>query len=371
MVIRDDRRLVGLKLIYLFATRIVAWLRLSRREAGWKDAEILMLRHQLDVALRANPTAKRKPTWTDRAFLALVCGLLPRERLAGLRLLVTPGTLLRWHREILARRWAEKSRRAKPGRPPIRRNIRALVLRLARENDSWGYRRIHGELAALGITLAPSTVWEILKKAGIDPAPRRTGPTWAAFLRSQAQAILALDLFTADLLDGTKVSVLAVIEHATRRVRILGATAHPAEAWVIQQARNVLMDLEDAGAEVKFLIHDRDTIFTAGFDAVFEAAGIRVVRTAARAPRINSIMDRWIGSCRRELLDRTLIWNPRHLMQVLRAYEMFYNTHRPHRALGQAAPLRPLPENVIDLDAFRVRRHDLAGAILHEYELVA
>jgi transposase InsO family protein len=370
-VIRDDRRLVGLKLIYLVITRIVAWLRLSRREAGWKDAEILMLRHQLDVVLRANPTAKRKLTWTDRAFLAALCGLLPRERLADLRLLVTAGTVLRWHREILARRWADKSRRARPGRPPTRRNIRALVLRLARENESWGYRRIHGELAALGIAIAPSTVWEILKKAGIDPAPRRTGPTWAAFLRSQAQAILALDLFTANLLDGTKVSVLAVIEHATRRVRILGATAHPVEAWVIQQARNVLMDLEGAGAEVKFLIHDRDTIFTAGFDAVFEAAGIRVIRSAVRAPRMNSIMERWIGSCRRELLDRTLIWNTRHLMQVLRAYETFYNTHRPHRSLGQAAPLQPLPDNVIDLNAFRVRRQDRAGDILHEYELVA
>ena len=164
----------------------------------------------------------------------------------------------------------------------------------------------------------------------------RAGPE---FLRSQAQGILALDFFTADLLNGTKVYVLAVIEHGTRRVRILGATEHPVQAWVVQQARNLLMDLEDAGTRVKFVLHDRDASFTAAFDAVFQAAGVRVVRSAVQAPRMNSIMERWIGSCRRELLDRTLIWNQRHLMIVLREYEDFYNTHRPHRTLkpGRAA----------------------------------
>ena len=138
-----------------------------------------------------------------------------------------------------------------------------MVLRLARENESWGYRRIHGELAGLGITVAPSTVWQILKNAGIDPAPRREGPGWAEFLRSQAQGILALDFFTADLLDGTKVYVLAVIEHGTRRIRVLGATGHPVQAWVVQQARNLIMDLEDSGTRVKFVLHDRDATLTA------------------------------------------------------------------------------------------------------------
>jgi putative transposase len=194
--------------------------------------------------------------------------------------------------------------------------------------------------------VAPSTVWQILKSAGIDPAPRRDGPRWAEFLRSQAQGILALDFFTADLLNGTKVYVLAVIEHGTRRIRILGATEHP----VVQQARNLLMDLEDAGMRVKFALHDRDASFTAAFDAVFQAHGIRVIRSAVQAPRMNSVMERWIGSCRRELLDRTLVWNQRHLMIVLREYEDFYNTHRPHRALKQAAPLRLLPDGVADLD---------------------
>jgi hypothetical protein len=168
-----------------------------------------------------------------------------------------------------------------------------------------------------------STVWQILKSAGIDPAPRWDGPGWAEFLRSQAQGIVALDFFTADLLHGAKVYVLAVIEHGSRRVRILGATEHPVQAWVVQQARNLLMDLEDTGTRVKFVLHDRDASFTAASGAVFQAAGVRIVRSAVQAPRMNSVMERWIGSCHRELLDRTLIWNKRHLMIVLREYEDF------------------------------------------------
>jgi putative transposase len=219
--------------------------------------------------------------------------------------------------------------------------------------------------------VAPSTVWQILKNAGTSPAPRRDGPGWAEFLRSQAQGILALDFFTADLLNGAKVYVLAVIEHGTRRVRIPGATGHPAQSWVVQQARNLLMDLDDAWMSVKFVLHDRDSSFTAAFDAVFQAAGARVVRSAVQTPRMNAIMERWIGSCRRELLDRTLIWNQRHLMTVLREYEDFYNTHRPHRTLNQAAPLRPLPDDITDLDHVRVLRRDRAGGVIHEYRLVA
>jgi transposase len=360
-----------LKLIFLIVSHTVSLLRLSRRESWWKDAEILMLRHQLSVALRERPRAHSRLTWPDRAWLALLAGTLPIERLSAMRLIVTPGTILRWHRDIVRRRWARRSRRGRSGRPPARRRVRFVVLRLARENESWGYRRIHGELAGLGIMMAPSTVWQMLKSAGIDPAPRRDGPGWPAFLRSQAQGILALDFFTADLLNGAKVHVLAVIEHGTRRVRVLGATEHPVQSRVVQQARNLLMDLEDAGTRVKFVLHDRDASFTAAFDAAFQAAGVRVIRSAVQAPRMNSIMERWIGSCRRELLDRTLVWNQRHLMTVLREYEDFYNTHRPHRALSQAAPLRPLPDGITDLDHFRVRRRDRAGGVVHEYHLVA
>ena len=362
---------MGLKLIFQVVSGVMSLLRLSRREAWWKDAEILMLRHQLAVVQRERPRVHARVTWPDRAWLAMLAGTLPIERLAAMPLIVTPGTLLRWHRDIVRRRWARRSRQGRSGRPQVRRNVRSVVLRLARENESWGYRRIHGELAGLGITVAPSTVWKILKSAGIDPAPRRDGPGWAEFLRSQAQGILALDFFTTDLLNGAKVYVLAVIEHGTRRVRVLGATEHPAQSWIVQQARNLLMDLEDTGFRVKFVLHDRDASFTAAFDAVFQAGGARVIRSAIQAPRMNSIMERWIGSCRRELLDRTLVWNQRHLMTALREYEDFYNTHRPHRTLRQASPLRPLPHGVTDLDHFRVRRRDRAGGVIHEYRLVA
>ncbi len=202
----DDLRLVGLKLIFLIASRVVSLLGLWRRESWWKDAEILMLRHQLAVALRERPGAPARLTWPDRAWLAILAATLPAGWLAGIRLIVTPATVLRWHRDIVRRRWARLSR---SGRPATHRKVRSVVLRLARENESWGYRRIHGELAGLGITVAPSTVWQILKSAGINRAPRRGGPNWAEFLRSQAQGILALDFFTADLLNGTKACVLA------------------------------------------------------------------------------------------------------------------------------------------------------------------
>ncbi len=183
-----------------------------------------MLRHQLAVAGRERPKARARLTWPDRAWLALPAGTVPAGRLAGMRLLVTPGTISRWHRNIVRRRRGRLPRRGRSGRPAAHRKVRSAVLRLARENGSWGYRRIHGELAGLGITVAPSTVWQILKNAGVGPAPRRDGPGWAGFLRSQAQGILALDFFTADLLNSASVHVLAVIEHGTRRVRISGIT---------------------------------------------------------------------------------------------------------------------------------------------------
>jgi putative transposase len=251
-----------LRLVFLLITRIAAWLRLSRREETQKTAEILILRHQLAVLKRQQPRCP-KLNWADRALLAALLGVIPKARRQGLRLLVTPDTILRWHRDIVRRRWAARSVRGKTGRPTTRRNIKALVLRLARENPEWGYRRIHGELAGLGVKVAASTAWEILKNAGIDPAPRRTGPAWSQFLCSQADAILACDFFTADLLDGTQAYVLAVIEHASRRIRILGVTLHPTGEWTAQQARNLIMDLGDQADRVKFMIRDRGPNFTA------------------------------------------------------------------------------------------------------------
>ena len=301
-----------LRFVFLLIARLAAWLRLSRRKEAWRTAEILLLRHQLTVLQRQQPRHP-KLNWADRALIATLLIVIPKARRHGLRLLVTPDTIMRWHRGIIRRRWAARSIRGKTGRPATRRNIRALVLRLARENPGWGYRRLHGELAGLGVKIAASTVWEILKNAGIDPAPRRTGPTWPEFLRSQAEAILACDFFTADLLDGTQAYVLAVIEHAIRRIRILGITLHPTGEWTAQQARNLMMDLGEPAHRVKFMIRDRGSNYTAAFDAVLADAGIRTVLCNVRTPRMNAIAERWIGGCRRELLDRTLIWNQAHL----------------------------------------------------------
>src|SRR5450631_2281558 len=356
-----------LRFVFLLITRVAAWLRLSQREEAWQTAEILILRHQLAVLQRRQP---RPPgvNWADRALLATLLGVIPRARRQGLRLLVTPDTILRWHRDIVRRRWAARSMRGKTGRPATRRNVRALVLRLARENPGWGYRRIHGELAGLGVKIAASTVWEILKKAGIDPAPGRSGPTWPRFLRSRAEAILACDFFTAGLLDGTQAYVLAVIGHATRRIRILGVTLHPTGEWAARQARNLLMDLGNGAHRAKFMIRDRGSNYTAAFDAVLADAGIRTLLCNVRTPRMNAIAERWIGGCRRELLDRTLIWNQSHLRRILREYETHHNQHRPHRSLVGAAPLKPLPEPV-DLEQYRVPRQARVGGLINEYRL--
>jgi len=357
-----------LRFVFLLITRLAAWLRLSRREEAWKTAEILVLHHQLAVLQRQQP---RRPNlnWADRALLTTLLSVIPKARRQGLRLLVTPDTILRWHRDIVRRRWAARSVPGKAGRPATLRNIKALVLRLACENPGWGYRRIHGELAGLGVKVAASTAWEILRNAGIDPAPRRSGPARSQFLRSQAQAILACDLFTVDLLNGTQAHVLAVIEHATRRIRILGVTLHPTGEWTTQQARNLLMDLGGQADRVKFMIRDRGSNFAAAFDAVLADAGIRIVLCNVRTPRMNAITERWIGGCRRELLDRTLIWNQGHLRRILSQYETHHNQHRPHRFLHAAAPLKPLPEPV-DLEQYRVRRHARVGGLINEYRLI-
>ena len=358
-----------LRFVFLLITRVAAWLRLSRREEAWRTAEILILRHQLAV-LGRQPLRRPKLNRADRALLAALLGLLPKARRNGLRLLVTPDTILRWHRDIIRRRRAAKFMRNKGGRPATRRNVKALVLRLARENPERGYRRIHGELAGLGVNVAASTVWEILKGNGIDPAPRRTRPTWSQFLRSQTEAILACDFFTVGLLNGTQAHALAVIEHATRRIRILGVTLHPTGEWSVQQARNLMMDLGEQAHRIKFMIRDRGSNFTSAFDAVLTDAGIRTVLCNVQTPRMNAIAERWIGGCRRELLDHALVWNQSHLRRILCQYQTHHHQHRPHRSLHAAAPLKPLPEP-IDLEHYRVRRQTRADGTINEYRLVA
>ncbi|MEU5031697.1 helix-turn-helix domain-containing protein [Streptomyces milbemycinicus] len=339
-----------------------------------KTVEILALRHQIMVLERQLGRDRVRFAPSDRAFLAALLHRLPLDVLRGVRLLVRPDTVLRWHRDLLARSHAVASRPRRSGRPRTVHSVRALVLRLARENPGWGYRRLHGELLVLGVKVAASTVWEILQEAGIDPAPERSSSTWADFLRSQADALLACDFFETVTLSGARMYVLAVIEHASRRIRVLGATAHPNSAWVAQAAKNLVMDLEDVGCRARYMIRYRDGKFSDLFDAVLADAGIEVVLSGVRMPRMNSIMERWVQTCRRELLDRTLIWSHWHLLHALREFEQFYNGHRPHQGIAIARPLHPLPAPIDDPDTLArldIRRRDRLGGLLHEYQHAA
>jgi len=285
-----------------------------------------------------------------------------------MRLIISPRTLLRWHTDLVRRHWTYP-RRA-PGRPRTAHAIRALLQEMARDNPTWGYRRIHGELTGLGYTVAPSTVWQILKDAGIDPAPRRSGQSWQAFLAGQAKTILAADFFHVDTVFLRRLYVLFFIEHGTRRVYLAGITGHPTGAWVTQQARNLLMNLKDHTEGLKFLIRDRDTKFSVAFDAVFTAVGARTIKTPVRAPRANAIAERWIASARRECLDRMLVIGERHLRLVLSEYVDHYNSHRPHRTLLQNPP-GGRAHRPAEVTGMRVVRSDRLGGLIHEYAQVA
>ncbi len=225
----------------------------------------------------------------------------------------------------------------------------------------------------MGIMIAPSSVWAILKRQGIEPSPRRSGPTWAEFLAAQAQELIACDFFHVDTLLLRRLYVLVFIHHDTRLVRIAGVTANPIAAWVTQQARTLCMELGEQQKGVRFLIRDRDTKFTASFDAVFAAEGTRIIKTPIRAPLANAVCERVIGTLRRECLDRMLILGRRHLQAVLSEYIEHYNSHRPHRSLGQRAPsapdvIRPL---LADTDLAKLRRTDRLGGLVQEYRMVA
>jgi transposase InsO family protein len=294
--------------------------------------------------------------------------MLPSGQLRQLRLIISPRTLLRWHAGLARRRWT-CPRRA-PGRPRTALALRALALEMARDNPGWGYRRIHGELTGLGYKLAPSTVWQILKDARIDPAPTRSGHRWRAFLDAQAKTILAAGFFHVDTMLLRRLSVLFVIEHGTRRVHLAGITACPTGEWAAQQARNLLMTPGEHADGLKFLIRDRDAKVTTAFDAVFAAAGAHHQDSSVRAPRANAIAERCIGSARRECLDRMLITGERHLRLILDEYIDHYNTHRPNRALEQNPPAGRRHPPALGT-SIRVLRRDRLGGLIHEYSQVA
>jgi hypothetical protein len=347
------------RLLYLLLCQALRWLALLARSSASKDAELLVLRHE--VAVLRRQVARPRVDWADRAVLAGLARLLPRRAWQGL--FVRPATLLRWHRDLVRHRWTYPHRR---GRPALAADVRALVLRLARENPTWGYRRIHGELRRLRYQIGASTVWTILQRAGVDPAPKRSALTWRQFLRAQAASVLALDFFTVDTVLLRRVYVLFAIEVATRRVHVLGVTPHPAGEWVAQQTRNLVMRLEEGTGRFRFVLRDRDTKFTAAFDAVFAAEGIQVLRTPVRAPRANAYAERWVGTVRREVLDRMLIFGCSQLRSVLAVYADHYNVHRPHRALGQAPPLGP-GDSAVVVPVESVVRRDRLGGLIHEY----
>jgi transposase InsO family protein len=357
---------MALSFFYLAFLRLLQLLLLLRSEKSELAVEVVVLRHEVAVLRRQVARPALRPS--DRALLAGLSRLLGGRRLG--RVFVLPATLLRWHRDLVRRRWTYPHRSGRPGVPA---GTVEIVLRLPKENPNWGYRRIHGELATVGIGLAPSSVWAILRRHGIDPSSGRTGPTWAEFLKSQASSMLACDFFTVDTVLLRRLYVLFFIELDTRRVYVSGITANPTGAWVTQQARNLAMVLAERARRVRFLVRDRDAKFTASFDEVFRSERIRIIRTPVRAPRANAFAERFVGTIRRECLDRMLILTRRQLELVLAEYVDHYNTHRPHRSLDQTAPLsRPrcrLPTS--PPDATQLRRSDRLGGLIHKYELAA
>jgi putative transposase len=351
--------------LWLTVRLLTRLLVLSDADHGTKDLEILVLRHQLRVLRRK--TGRPKFTAGDRVLLAAASRVLPRQRWASF--LVTPQTLLRWHRTLVRRKWTYRNRR-KPGRPPIDPQTAELILRMARENARWGCMRICGELRKLGIRVGATTIRTLLRRHGLGPAPRRTGPTWTQFLRAQAEGIIGCDFFTVETIRLKTLHVLFFIHLSTRRIVAAGVTAHPDTAWVTQQARNAAMDLDDQGVSIRFLLRDHDAKFTRGFDDVFGSEGGQVLRTPIRAPKANAYAERWVQTVRAECLDWTLVLGRRHLQWLLRGYVRHYNEQRPHRGLALAVPEaeeRKSPH----INPRKVRRRDVLSGLIHEYHEVA
>jgi putative transposase len=350
------------KLAYLTLCRSIQLLTTLARGDAAKDLEILVLRHQLGVLRRQIPRPRLEPT--DRALLAAISRVLPRARWSCF--FVTPETLLRWHRRLVAGAWTYP--RIGQGRPQLDQAVQQLIIRLATENPRWGYQRIQGELVHLGVRVSATAIRTTLHRHGLDPAPRPTATTWRAFLRQQAAGILACDFFTVDTAALRRLYVLFFIELDTRRVHLAGVTANPNGAWVAQQARNLLLVLEEQGRRLWFVLRDRDAKFTHSFDDVFGSHGAEMLLTPVQAPNANAYAERWVRTVRTECLDWLLIIGRGHLEQVLRVYAAHYNAHRPHRALGLEPPDPPADLIVVhDGQQYRVHRRDLLGGLLHEY----
>ena len=352
---------VALSFLYRLTGRLFAFLGVRRMDSLAKDAEILVLRHQLAVLRRQ--AGRPRFTWSDRALITLLARLVPRDRWRAF--LVTPDTILAWHRRLVRRHWTYSHGRA--GRPPLTDEMVELICRLARENPRWGYLRVVGELRKLGVVVSKTTVAVVLRRNGLPPAPRRDGPSWSEFLHAQAKSALATDFFTVDSVVLRRYYVLFIIEVERRVVHVLGVTANPTGAWVTQSARNFAAAIEESGRRFRYLVRDRDTKFMASFDAVFSSAGVETIRTPVRAPRANAYAERWVRTAREDCLDHLLVFSRRHLESVLAEYVRHYNKARPHRSLDLDTPV-PWGEPGC---TGAVLRKDVLGGIVHEYERAA
>ena len=355
--------------VFLVVSLVVDALTLRREATNDKDLEIMILRHQLrilqrkvDSKSRFSRSEKLILTVLTIAFKAQIKGLC--NRLDEALLVFKPDTILKWHRELVKRKWTFKQER-RAGRPRTTAEVEALVVRLAQDNPHWGIDRIHGELLKLGIRLGATTVRAILARHGIPPAPQRSkqASSWRHLMSHYKEQILACDFFTIETIRLQTLYVLFFIEVGTRRVHLAGCTSTPTSVWLTQQARQMIWSLADRQPSIRFLIHDRDTKFSRAFDTVFAAEGINILLTPVQAPNANAFAERWIRSVRHECLDRILIVNESHLRRVLTTYVSHYNAARPHQGLAQQAPLiYPTSPGTGP-----ILRRDLLGGIIHEY----
>ena len=343
-------------------------IRISRLTESDKDIEIVILRHQLDVMVRKQKQPIR-PNRAEKATLALLTAQLKKNTKRTIRQLgdviriVRPETVIRWHRELVRRKWAQPPTKT-AGRPKINQETESLILRLAKENLRWGYYRIEGELKKLGFVTSLTTVRNVLDRNGILPAPVRYGSIgWKTMMKHYKDQLLACDFFSIETIFLKTVYVLVFIELGTRRVHLAGITANPDGLWVAQQARQLVWQFEEAKMSFRCLIRDNDSKFTDTFDTVFESQGIRIVPTPIQAPNANAYSERWVQTVRVECLDHILIINEAHLRRVLKEFTDFYNSRRPHQSLDQQSPI-PRGEPVA---AGKVQRRQILGGIINDY----
>ena len=348
-------------LLYSLLRAVLEAVAVARTDRRTLEAEVLVLRRQVQVLQRQIKRVHWRPA--DRMLIAGLRDQLPRSAWAAL--LVRPETVLGWHRALVRRKWAAYRGRPRLGRPPISAECRQLIIRLAKENPSWGYFRIRGELFKLGHKVAATTIRSVLLRAKISPSPRRAELSWKQFLAAHAQTLVAADFFSVDTIFFKRLHLLIYMHLATRRILLASCTSNPSEAWMSQQARNVIWTLEEEGIDLSAVIHDRDKKFAPAADMILRSAGARVIFTPLLAPKANAHAERWIGTCRRECIDWMLVVNLRHLEVVVREYCIHYNQERPHRS----CQLRPPAARGDPIRAGHgeVQRRARLGGLLSEY----